>query len=397
LIVRKLFYLIKRGKYWHVCWNASSDLVAKNETGYHTTGQTSRRAAERWCLAQIRRGKQVGGSATLRQYIEPFFIWDTCPHVRRLTDEGKSITKRYVKEQRRLIDNHILPHPIADRKIAEITRANVVDFRSDLLKVTGSRTVNRTIGVLKIVFNEAVYREELKHNTCAMVGNISYREATPGVFTQDELHLLFPPKSPGPWIDISGYTCFLLAFTTGMRRGELLALRWRNVDPGNRFVRVREAWKDLDEKGPPKWGNMRDEPLCDQAVSALRDLFEASVRVAPDDLVFCKDDGSRYGQTWWRSRFKRALNLIGIFDEERRRRNLKPHSFRHTFVTLVRSRVDSAILREVVGHADESTTAGYTHFSIEQKRVIAEVIDEVLRPVYSHLIIPGTSHVRSQG
>ena len=236
--MRKPYYLMKRGKVRYVCWNATSGLVVRDQTTYRTTGQTTKRAAEAWCWEQIRTGRRVARSATLRQYLRPFFLWDECPHVRRLRDEGKSVTRRYCREQRRLIDNHILTHPIADLKMAAIKRAHIIDFRSDLLKLTGHRTVNRTIGVIKIAFNEAFYREELDHNPGEMVGSISYRQSTPGVFTQEELHRLFPGTPPGPWRDISGYACFLMAFTTGMRRGELLALRWRNVDLDNQFVRT---------------------------------------------------------------------------------------------------------------------------------------------------------------
>jgi integrase len=62
------------------------------------------------------------------------------------------------------------------------------------------------------------------------VGKVKYRKEERGVFTAEELRRLFPDHGYGPWRDIQDCTCFYLAAVTGLRRGEVLALRWQHID-----------------------------------------------------------------------------------------------------------------------------------------------------------------------
>ena len=68
-------------------------------------------------------------------------------------------------------------------------------------------------------------------------------------------------------------------------------------------------------------------------IKRLRELNEASLRINPNDLVFCYDDGSRLGNTWWKKRFSTAVEKFGVDWKER---NLKPHSFRQSLNTILR-------------------------------------------------------------
>jgi integrase len=151
-----------------------------------------------------------------------------------------------------------------------------------------------------------------------------------------------------------------------MRRGEILALTWEHVHFEDMYVNVVRAWKDRDEIGSPKWDHTRSVPFllfADRLVKRLEELKEQSIRIAPDDLVFCYDDGSRFGNTWWKKRFSAAMYKAGIAPKAR---NLSPHSFRHTLNTLLRDRgKDSAKIREVLGWRQEKTQENYTHFDIE--------------------------------
>ena len=76
------------------------------ETVHHSTGKGSKGQAasyvEREVMPNLNQTDQ-----TLGEYIEPFFTWDDCPHVRRLLDENKSITQRYVHDQRKRLEKHI--------------------------------------------------------------------------------------------------------------------------------------------------------------------------------------------------------------------------------------------------------------------------------------------------
>jgi hypothetical protein len=109
---------------------------------------------------------------------------------------------------------------------------------------------------------------------------------------------LFPDHGYSPWRDIHDYTCFYLAAVTGLRRGEILALRWRHINFERQVLIVSEAWKGGKEIGPPKWDHNRMVPLSPRTIDKLLQLQTASIRIGPDDFVFCYDNGVHFGETW---------------------------------------------------------------------------------------------------
>ena len=184
---------------------------------YKTTGEKAKAEALKVALTAL---KELGSGPvgpTFRTYAAPFFIWERCPHVRRLTSEGKSINRYHVKDMRSLLENHVLSDPVAKLRITEIKRADILDFRERLVEKMGyTRTVQKAVSVLKIVLKEAFFWEELNRDPTAGVGVTKYQAAEIGTFTAEELRTLFPPKPPGAWKDLTGYAVFLTAATTGL-------------------------------------------------------------------------------------------------------------------------------------------------------------------------------------
>ena len=336
--------------------------------GYKTTGTKSKARALDFVQEQLAKTKTAATGLTLKQYADPFFIRDTCPRVQHLESEGRHCGNRHLREQRALLDRLILTDPIVDMPIQKIRRGDVLAFKSRLLKKKPGRirTVNRTIAVLKLIFNEGVYREELEHNPVAGIGSTKYQVQKSGVLTREELEKLFPVDPPGPWKELQDYTAFLLAASTGMRKGEILALRWMDIDFEGRYIHVRKAWKDRDEQGTPKSGEERITPILlfgDQTIRQLQELYERPQNISPLDLVFCYTDGTRLGNGWWNKRFYWALEKAGI---DRIGRHLTPHGFRRTLNSLLlTANKDSAKIRTALGWKQEATQDGYTQFSAE--------------------------------
>ena len=123
--------------------------------------------------------------------------------------------------------NHVLSDLISDKKISEITRADIIDFRSRIIEKKGDSTANKAIGILKTIFKEALFREEIDKDPTTGIGKIKHTPEEVGIFTMEELNVLFPKDSTGPWIDLRDYACFLIAATLGMRKSEILALKWK--------------------------------------------------------------------------------------------------------------------------------------------------------------------------
>lgn len=363
----------KNAKVWYFCYWEGDKRI------YKSTGETLKYKAVEFIKAFLDSKDAKLKNITLREYIEPFYDWDRCPHVRRLREEKKSITEYHAKNERARIDNHILTDPIADSIFGEIRRSDILDFRSRVVKKNGAPTAKKVMNVLKAVFNEAEFREEIDRNPTKGIGSIGYESKEAGTFTREELLDLFPADSLGPWRDVGEYTCFFMAASTGMRRGEILALRWYNVDLDNKVMMINEAFKgNRNIIGKPKWEKERSIALADILVNKLMEYKELT-EPSEDDFVFRyiggKYKGQSFGGTKWQKSFTGAMERMEI---DREGRNLKAHSLRHSLQTLLRaSGQDSEKLQEYFGWSNEKTQKGYTHINASHLRPEADAIDNL--------------------
>jgi integrase len=147
---------------------------------------------------------------------------------------------------------------------------------------------------------------------------------------------------------------FLTAAFTGLRRGELVALRWREVDFARQMIRVSASYGN-GELTLPKSGKGRSVPMAPPVAEALARLGQRERWTGPDDLVFVGAGGSYLDASALRRRYVAAQRAAGL-------RPLRFHDLRHTFGTLAVEHVASLVeLQAWMGHADIKTTMRYTH------------------------------------
>jgi integrase len=343
---------------------------------YKSSGKTTKADAITVALEALESPAEAPGGPTLRKYVEPFFVWETCPHVKRLVAEGKSITRYHVRDMRSIMENHLLTDPVVNVRLSALKRSHILDYRERLIEKLGyTRTVQNAVGVLKTILKEAYFREDISRDPTVGIGSTRYQPKEIGVFTAEELKKLFPTEPPGPWGDLTGYTVFLMAAMTGMRRGEILALTWECVNFQEKCIEIRQAWKDRHEIGPPKWGKTRVTPIPEQLSEALTRYRAQSSHAKADDLVFCYDDGARIGNTWWAKRFTAAMKKAKI---DREKRNIRPHSFRHTLNSILREHgYDAARIRAALGWSTEDVQDGYTHWNADAFNGQRSIVDDV--------------------
>jgi integrase len=159
---------------------------------------------------------------------------------------------------------------------------------------------------------------------------------------------------------------YLTATMTGLRQGELIALRWRDVDWTAGRVRVRQNYV-LGEFGTPKSRrSTRSVPMADSLAVELRHLHRASNWTADDDLVFADPDtGGPLDKAAIRRRYRRALKAANL-DESHRF-----HDLRHTFGTrMAGAGTPMRTLQEWMGHRDIETTQRYADYAPSPHEVV---------------------------
>jgi integrase len=147
---------------------------------------------------------------------------------------------------------------------------------------------------------------------------------------------------------------FVVAAYSGLRLGELRALRWRDIDlPGSKLT-VSGSISD-NQRTAPKSRKPRTVPLATMAATELARLAERDRFVNRDDLVFVGPLGGYLDPSALRGRYRQAQTAADL-------RALRLHDLRHTFGSLaVRGGVDLATLKAWMGHAKISTTERYLH------------------------------------
>jgi integrase len=152
---------------------------------------------------------------------------------------------------------------------------------------------------------------------------------------------------------------YLTAAMTGLRQGELCALRWQDVDwPAGR-VRVRQNYV-LGEFGTPKSKrSTRSVPMADVVAAELDRLFVAATATGDGDLVFADPfTGGPLDKAAILRRYRRALRATKL-DEAHRF-----HDLRHTFGTRMAAQgVPMRMLQEWMGHRDIETTQRYADYA----------------------------------
>jgi integrase len=182
------------------------------------------------------------------------------------------------------------------------------------------------------------------------------------------------------------YRPVLLALTTGMRRGEILALRWKNIDFVKMTVRVVESLEQTNRGlrfKAPKTEKTRAIILPDYAVQELRawktkqaeELLVQEVKQSDDSLVCGKRDGDPMTPKTLTHEFIAAINKLPHLPR------VRFHDLRHSHATqLLMEGIHPKIAQERLGHSTITTTLDlYSHVTDTMQNDAASKLDSALR------------------
>lgn len=184
------------------------------------------------------------------------------------------------------------------------------------------------------------------------------------------------------------YYPVLLAIVTGMRRGEVLALRWKNVDFENKTIRVVESLEQVKQElrfKEPKTGKTRAVILLDHALQDLRawrirqaeELLRLGVRQDENTLVCARWDGQPLKPDSLTGEFRIAIRKIPEVP------TIRYHDLRHSHATqLLTNGIHPKIAQERLGHASIKTTLDlYSHVTETMQEEAAEKLDNAFKSV----------------
>jgi integrase len=351
-----------RGSVWYAKYRLADGRQVKKRIGPAATGRGrppagtySRRTAQAWLddlLAEARAGTLPGASGVGVLFDEAAAEW------LRYVEFDRAVKPSYLRSCRAAVRPFLAV--FGGRRCDEITRHDVERWRRSL--TSGARTRNKLLTQLTAIFKRAQRVWDLPRNPAGQVDKL--REQTYSdleVFSPEEVHALVRAAASE-----QDAALFLTAAFTGLRRGELLALRWRDVDFAGCVVRVRASYA-YGHVTTPKSGKVRAVPLAPAVAHALARLAARPRWTSDDDLVFCGELGGFLDGSALRRRYGQALERGGV-------RRLRFHDLRHTFGTRMIGKADIVRVKEWMGHASVSTTMRYLHYAPrpEDARLVAE-------------------------
>lgn len=233
-----------------------------------------------------------------------------------------------------------------NKPLASITTADVQEFYNQRLAETSPSTANRHFSVLRAIINKGILLKLYKgENPCIGVGKQKENPARTNYLSQEEIKevlLHIPERSRN-----------LVAFAicTGMRRGEILRLDWKDIDWTNNIIHIYIS----------KSGNKREVPIMPslrQVLLSMHPLKTGKVFPLTEKMV-------EYD-------FRHTLKKLGI-------QNIRFHDLRHTFASHFMMKGGSITdLQRILGHSDLKLTQRYAHLSPTYLRKSIEIVNDLL-------------------
>ncbi len=284
-------------------------------------------------------------------------------------------------DYRSVLRCHLLP-AFGDLRVEAVSASRIEKWRNELVSERGlaRRNVNKIHAILGNILEYAREHHGLRENPAARVRKLreSYDAGRFDFYSPDEIGLLVAHAATEQDAAI-----FVTAAFTGLRRGELIALRWGEVDFANRSIRVVEGYT-RKRQGRTKSRRSRTVPMVEEVARVLAAIRAGAGRSGAKDLVFPGEGAEFLDGSALRRRYLLARKAAGV-------RPLRFHDLRHTFGSLAINRASIVQVQAWMGHADVKTTMRYLHHRSHSQEA------ELLAGAFAAGVSPGAAAAPDAG
>lgn len=268
-------------------------------------------------------------------------------------EHGKINKKRSWMRDKFIVKN--LNSHFGGKLFSKITPLQIEDYKKKRLEKVQSATVNRELAGLRHMFNLGKKWKIVYENPVNEVKFLQERKIEMKILNREEADRLVEAA-----VDYLK-PMIIIALNTGMRRGEILNLRWNDIDFDQYYIFIKET----------KSGIPRKVPMNSLVAETIKGIEKK------DSLIFYNPKTKNHLKDIFRS-FNSARKKVGI-------PNLRFHDLRHTAATLmVMGGVDLVTVKEILGHSKIDMTMRYAHPTPENKRKAVAVLESVFKEKSSH-------------
>ncbi|HKL10115.1 MAG TPA: tyrosine-type recombinase/integrase [Clostridia bacterium] len=305
-----------------------------------------------------------------------------------IDNTASNVSKSTAASYRRVI-KYQLSH-LSDNALEDLNPFVIQTLYTMLLKEYSPTSVNYAHRLLKLALKQAVKWRMLPYNPVEAVDPPKKSHLEIETLTVDEIDLL---KEHLLECNREYHIPFLIAITTGMRRGEIAALEWSDISFENKRIYVSKAMKLIDKQveisAPKNKSSSRSIGMTKSLTEALKTwkkeqiknrlwygeyYYKNLISEKPRDLVCTWENGRAIPLSYYAVGLKKAMRNIGIA------KHVRFHDLRHTHATLLlEQNVEAKIVQERLGHSNISTTMDlYSHVTRNVQDKAVEKLDKIL-------------------
>ncbi len=334
----------------------NADGSYKRKTVY---GKTQKELDERIAdvMNQLRMGIRIDDDSAFRELSE---VW--------INNYRPTMGTTWAYQQERLLNLHILPY-IGDDKVKKLTKFDM-QSRINVMREEGyaTSTMKKVRNIVAQVFEVAIDKKIVSKNPFKNISVVEIPPKDRRPLTEKEIDLITKTWSGHKM----GYAAMMMLYC-GLRRGEVLALDWSDIDLTSKVVKVTKAITFLTNqpiiKAPKSKAGIRDVPIPDFLVEIFKSIVKSNPIFLPSVQGERMSDVA-YRRAW--SSYEYYLNLKaggrGAIGGKRKvivLDHITAHMLRHTYASLLYDAgVDIKSAQRFLGHSDiETTLEIYTHLT----------------------------------
>lgn len=344
------YTLLRRGEVWYY--------LLRGERTRHSTGETSKKKAGEYVDRII--GAPRGARLTLSEFADGFYR-EGSDFLTRQRSKGRSMGPHAAADRQAHLDRWILPS-LGKTALSELTPVTIERWLSGIQR--SNQTRNHILISLRMILRDARRSGLIVHNPADDVEAFGKVYRHRDALSLEELALLFPPAREDLvriWGSARQAVAYLLMATTGMRIGEVCALRWEHVRFDIPAVLIVRAIKRDGSIGPPKNGKPRSALLPARTVELLK--WWKGATPYPEYVVQGLHGGhgnpAALAHAWGTAVVRAGIAVGGRF--------LGAHALRHTYETRLRGLMPDDSLRYMLGHQSIAMSERYDQATPEER------------------------------